>query len=118
MRDEAVPEMTGARPKSGYELALAAADQGIAERHIAAPPKRPLARRSSAAKREARKRAAPRRQRRGEPEMVIRQAPKRAERTARKAAVARRPQVGTRKTGTAKAKRPKTVRGSRAGRGT
>jgi hypothetical protein len=118
LRDEAIPEMKGAGPASGFERALATTENEIVQRHAEAIPKRPLARRAAAAKREAKKRTAPRRQHRAEREMVIRQAPKSSARTAKKAAAERRPQVGTRKTGTARTRKPKTVVGSRAGRGT
>jgi hypothetical protein len=76
---------------------------------------RPLARRSSSAKREAVRKA---RMGTRRPTMIVRQAPKSSERSARRAAVEHRPQVGKRKTGTVKTAKPRTVRGSRAGRGT
>jgi hypothetical protein len=80
-------------------------------------PERPRvnARRSAAAKREA-MRAKPRRRSRSAMDVPL--APRSSERSARKAAVERRPGVGKRRTGTAKTAKPKTVRGSRAGRGT
>jgi hypothetical protein len=78
--------------------------------------KRPLARRSSAAKRQAIKKAGAKHA--SPPAMTVRQAPKSSERSARKAAIEHRPQVGKRRTGNIKTAKPKTVIGSRAGRGT
>ncbi|MGH2378818.1 MAG: hypothetical protein ACRDGT_10125 [Candidatus Limnocylindria bacterium] len=117
LRDEAEPELKGRTPPSGFETAIAAADEEIAARRPKPPAKRPNARRSSAAKREATRRA-PKRLQRRTGATTVPQAPKSSERSARRAAVERRPGVGKRRTGTAKTAKPKTVRGSRAGRGT
>jgi hypothetical protein len=87
---------------------------------LASPPQperdRPLARRSSAAKRQALKKAGAKHT--SPPAMTVGQAPKSSERSARKAAVEHRPQAGKRRTGTIKTAKPKTVVGSRAGQGT
>jgi hypothetical protein len=115
MRDDAKGEDRS--PLSGFERAMAAADEAAPERAARPKAKRPMARRSAAAKRDAVKRGS-RPQHRREREMRILQAPKSSERSARRAAVEHRAGVGKRKTGTAKAARPRTVKGSRAGRGT
>lgn len=116
VRDDAEPELKGRTPPSGFEEAIAAADETGAARRAKPRQKRPMARRSTSAKRDAMKRG-PKRQR-GGTSVIPPQAPKSSERSARKAAVAHRAGVGKRRTGTAKAAKPKTLRGSRAGRGT
>lgn len=116
MRDEAKPELTGRTPPSGFEEAIAAADETGAARRATPRQRRPMARRSTSAKREAlRERGPKRRNRRAMPQPT--QAPKSSERTAKRNAIARKPGVGKRKTGTARTAKPKTVKGSRAGAG-
>ncbi|HEV8229466.1 MAG TPA: hypothetical protein VGQ86_05870 [Candidatus Limnocylindria bacterium] len=102
-RDDYRPKLP--EPRTGFESAHDAADQDVVP---TAKPARPKARRSSSAKRE----VAPS-PREGGARAQVRQAPKDVEKSARRAAVARRPQVGKRKTGTARRGDavPRTARG-------
>ena len=94
-RDDYDPELP--QPESGFERASAAAGRTVRPRR-AASGARPKARRSSAAKRKVTTRADTGR---GRAKANVRQAPRSASRSGRRAAVARKPQVGTRRTGTA-----------------
>lgn len=96
-------------PKSGFEEALAAADDATSQPASPVPP-RPNARRSSAAKRA----AMPRERSRPRVEAMVPRAPKSSAKTAKRAAVARRAQPGKRKTGAARrgGAVPKAARGS------
>jgi hypothetical protein len=95
-------------PKSGFEEALAAADDATSRPPGPAP--RPNARRSSAAKRA----ALPRQRSRPRVEAMVPRAPKSSAKTAKRAAAARRAQPGKRKTGAARrgGAVPKAARGS------
>lgn len=94
-RDDYDPELR--QPESGFERASAAATRRTRPRRPASGT-RPKARRSSAAKRKITTRTDPRS---GRAKANVRQAPRSASRSGRRAAVARKPQVGSRRTGTA-----------------
>src|SRR3990170_8771574 len=64
VRDDAEPELKGLTPPSGFEEAIAAADETGAARRAKPRQKRPMARRSTSAKRGALRKKGPKRQHR------------------------------------------------------
>lgn len=71
IRDDAEPELKGLAPPSGFEEAIAAADETGAARRAKPRQKRPMARRSTSAKREALREKGPKRQRRRAPPQPV-----------------------------------------------